>query len=194
MKPIPASTKAGLYLGRIREEVPALPLLWAGGRASWPAGELGLATDEELVGVRPSDPDMVAALRGGLLLRADLFEEPHAIFQGIPAPTGSYWHGIAHRREPDFSNARYWFRRAGDHPFFETLFAEIESLFRRPGGEWRGEALERIVRLGRWDPVAFANLCEECVEGERPGLLRELESIQELEIELLLSYCYAHAV
>lgn len=194
MKPIPASTKAGQYLARIREEVPSLPLLWAGGRGSWPVDELALLSDEDLVGVRPSDPDMTAALRGGLLVRADLFEEAHAIFQDILTPTGSYWHGIVHRREPDFANARYWFRRAGEHPFFADLYREIESLFRRPGGEWRGEALERLVSRGRWDPMAFIALCEECVEGENTGLLRELESIQEIEIESLLRYSYDRCI
>ncbi len=47
------------------------------------------------------DRDMAAACLAGLWLYHDFLDESHAISQEIGTPTGSYWHGLMHRREPD---------------------------------------------------------------------------------------------
>lgn len=52
-------------------------------------------------------------LRGGLLYAANALDAAHAIFQEDASAEGSYWHGMMHRREGDFSNVEYWMRRAG---------------------------------------------------------------------------------
>lgn len=53
-------------------------------------------------------------LQAGLWLYVDDLERSHTISQNIHTPAGSYWHGIMHRREGDFWNSKYWFRKAGD--------------------------------------------------------------------------------
>ena len=58
------------------------------------------------------DPTLQAAI----WLYVDDLERSHAVSQGINTEEGSFWHGIMHRREGDFSNAKYWFRRAGSLP------------------------------------------------------------------------------
>ncbi|MEM9252100.1 MAG: hypothetical protein AAGB29_07095 [Planctomycetota bacterium] len=62
-------------------------------------------------------PSLVA----GLWLYVDQLDKSHAVSQHIQNPTGSFWHGIMHRREGDFSNSHYWFRRVGTHPVFSRI-------------------------------------------------------------------------
>src|SRR5437870_5363954 len=67
------------------------------------------------------DANLIAACRAGLYLAFNFLDESHAISQDVHTAEGSYWHAILHRREPDPSNAAYWFRRVGDHPVFALL-------------------------------------------------------------------------
>src|SRR4051794_18122244 len=59
-------------------------------------------------------------LAAGLWLYVDDLERSHTISQSIGDTTGSYWHGIMHRREGDFSNSHYWMRRATGHPLLHS--------------------------------------------------------------------------
>lgn len=61
------------------------------------------------------------ALCAGLWLYVDELDRSHTISQGIDDATGSFWHGIMHRREGDFGNAHYWFRQAGAHPAMRAV-------------------------------------------------------------------------
>src|SRR5205823_11683753 len=61
------------------------------------------------------DQDMARCCLAGLWLYHDFLDESHTLSQEIYTTTGSYWHGLMHRREPDYSNAKYWFQRVGDH-------------------------------------------------------------------------------
>jgi hypothetical protein len=55
-------------------------------------------------------------LQAGIWLLVDDIERSHEVCQSDPSPTGSYWHAIVHRREGDYGNSLYWYRRAGSHP------------------------------------------------------------------------------
>ena len=74
-----------------------------------------LSIDEAFAPHSIVDRDMASAVLAGLYLLYDELDESHTISQALETPTGSYWHGIMHRREPDYGNAKYWFRRVGDH-------------------------------------------------------------------------------
>ena len=65
-----------------------------------------------------ASPELAArpSLCAGLWLYIDELDRSHTISQGIDDATGSFWHGIMHRREGDFSNSHYWFNRVGKHP------------------------------------------------------------------------------
>ena len=64
-------------------------------------------------------------LAAGLWLYVDDLERSHTVSQGIDGATGSWWHGIMHRREGDFSNSHYWMRRAAGHPLL-TLRPDLD--------------------------------------------------------------------
>jgi hypothetical protein len=50
------------------------------------------------------DADMARACLAALWLYHDFLDESHTISQDVATTTGSYWHGIMHRREPDAGN------------------------------------------------------------------------------------------
>lgn len=60
------------------------------------------------------------------LLAGDL-ERSHEVSQAIENSTGSYWHGIMHRREGDFWNSKYWFQRVGEHSILIELAQQCEQ-------------------------------------------------------------------
>lgn len=70
-----------------------------------------------------NDPAVKAnpALAAGIWLYVDELDRSHAFSQAMEDPTGSFWHGIMHRREGDFSNSHYWFRQVGSHPAMKGL-------------------------------------------------------------------------
>ena len=60
-------------------------------------------------------------LQAGLWLYVDELDRSHTISQGIHDSTGSFWHGIMHRREGDFGNSHYWFNKVGHHPAMDEI-------------------------------------------------------------------------
>ena len=60
----------------------------------------------------------VDCVRSLLLLQAGEFERSHTIVQAMSGANPAYIHGMIHRVEGDFWNAKYWFRRSKKHPAF----------------------------------------------------------------------------
>jgi hypothetical protein len=60
----------------------------------------------------------IDCVRSLLLMQAGEFERSHSIVQAMAGSDAAYIHGMIHRVEGDFWNAKYWFRRSKKHPAF----------------------------------------------------------------------------
>jgi hypothetical protein len=141
--------------------------------------------DEALV-----DREMATCCMAGLWLRHGFLAESHAISQGVPTQSGSYWHGIMHRREPDYDNAKYWFRRVGSHPVFPPLQHSARAAMASRASRTR---LSYLTSAPNWDPFAFIDACQSIAEQPGPDELLGRE-IAEIEWQLLFDFCYRRAV
>jgi hypothetical protein len=136
------------------------------------------------------NPDMALACLAGLWLRYDFLDESHAISQSLENPTGSFWHAIVHRREGDFSNSKYWFRRVGKHAVYGPLAAAARQLAEQGApGRWAGYLLERTD----WEPFRFVELCQRARD-DAPAVRDLCMQIQQREWELLFDDCYRLAI
>ena len=102
---------------------------------------------------------MANALVAGLFLLADDLERSHELSQDISTPTGSYWHGIMHRREPDYGNAKYWLHRVGNHPIYDDVAPAARELLAEPAGNMPSDEKETAFLLSnQWDAERFVDL------------------------------------
>lgn len=136
------------------------------------------------------------AIKSGLLLWNDALDESHTISQELGNQTGSYWHGIMHRREPDYSNSKYWFGRVGTHPIFPALRERALAILKEIPNP--SDALANIAQTieadGHWDAYQFIDWCQAAENGSDADVTHFLQQVQAEEIKLLLAYSYQNAV
>src|SRR5262249_798767 len=82
-------------------------------------------------------------------------------------------------------NSKYWFRRVGDHPIFESVRSAPPELARDDAHE----SAAFLVRQGRWEPFAFIDLCEAVSRG-RSSCELLCRRVQQREWELLFDHCW----
>jgi hypothetical protein len=172
-------------------------LLGRAGRMPLDAGVPNAAAGERLRELAPADlfagrpvlgGDRAAACLSALWLRFGFLEDSHRLSQGIASPEGSFWHGIMHRREGDYANAKYWFNRVGDHP----VYGRLGDAAREIAGMGDGPAARAVAARTTWDPFAFIDLCEVVVAAGKPDDLLWCQ-IQRAEWEILFDDCWRGA-
>ena len=130
-------------------------------------------------------PMQTQLLKSAALLWHDDLEGSHTISQDIKSSDGSFLHGIMHRREPDSSNAKYWFRLVGDHTAFPSIAAAVDSYAQDNGIE---NLTSNLVNSGDWDPFAFVDACSRALRGDRKAeSYATLQQIQAIEFRELVS-------
>lgn len=99
------------------------------------------------------------AVAAGLWLYVDELDRSHAISQNIHDATGSFWHGIMHRREGDFSNSHYWFHRVGAHPAIMDILAYDSHQFIDEVEKLHRQNPERLIKMQRAEWLALFTWC-----------------------------------
>lgn len=185
-RPTPASTSDAAastpaHLPRLAPPAPAASLRWL---------EQMIPRAVQAVLPRPTSRVDAVALTAGLLQVHDFLDASHAQSQSIEGEgrhrAGDYWHAVMHRREPDYGNAKYWFRRVGRHPVFSRLAAISAAVFKGGPAALSADWPDRLLRNGEWDPFAFVDLCSEAARDENAPLAISARRIQWMEMQLLL--------
>jgi hypothetical protein len=170
--------------------VDVLPELGPGSPRQAAKSVLSSLSPESLFsGQKVADRQAAECCVSALWLLCDFLDESHAVSQDIDTADGSYWHGIMHRREPDYGNAKYWFRRVGQHPVFGPLAAAARELAVAPDVD---PAARFLASQSAWDPFAFVDLCEAIARGQSQAeaLARRVARI---EWDLLFEHCWNKA-
>ncbi len=132
--------------------------------------------------ISEDDADGVLA---ALWLRHDFLDESHKISQRLESPTGSFWHAIMHRREGDFSNSKYWYRQAGEHPALQVLANNAADAINRSPAD---KSIFRIIATG-WNPSAYVDLVEAVHQRQDDPRHDLAVLIQEIEWQTLFTLC-----
>lgn len=125
-------------------------------------------------------------LRSAALLWHDHLDASHTLSQDIETREGSWLHGIMHRREPDYGNAKYWFHRVGPHPAFAALASRAQALVK--DREFNTAALPPDHYDGPWDADKFVDDCERCERGQDIELDEVLSWVQDAEFDVLVQH------
>ena len=147
-----------------------------------------LNVNAAFAGKKVVDQDMAESCLSGVWLYHNFLDTSHTISQAIYTETGSCWHGIMHRREPDSSNSKHWFRKVGEHEIFDDLCKKAAQIASDTEG-----APEALISQSSWDSAAFVDLCVDALEG-RSGNDALCREIQQREWELLFDYSYKQAI
>ena len=137
------------------------------------------------------DTEEGKAALSGIWLWHDALEPSHSICQSIETPTGSFWHAILHRREGDFSNAKYWYARARKHPALQTIASHVEHLLERTSPDAK---IDRLIVHGEWNGSAFVDAVERWHGSPNDPRHHTLVALQRVEWEGLFDSCVRAAV
>ncbi len=142
-------------------------------------------TPDQLLTKPVAGRDDAEALLSGLWLWHDWLDSSHTISQSLHNPAGSFWHAIMHRREGDFSNAKYWYARCRSHPVIKSMLPFANDILHPLPAD---KSLLRLTRDG-WDSDAFVDLAEQLHDRPADPRFGVAVALQKLEWRLLFDHC-----
>ncbi|HBE68467.1 MAG TPA: hypothetical protein DDW52_10005 [Planctomycetaceae bacterium] len=154
--------------------------------ASYPALDEGRSEEETVRTVHR----LVKPLRGSLTesalwLVANQLDRSHTVSQDDPSAEGSYFHGIMHRREGDYSNAKYWMRRVGQHPVHDQLAHLVADTDELPTD------LQQHLKNPDELPFILVDSTAKALKS-KADWIEGLQKIGWWEWQLLLKHCLPH--
>ncbi len=149
-----------------------------------PVSELNV-TLEQAAAKAEITPAAIPMVRALLLLWHDHLDAAHTIVQNLGGTDAAFIHGIMHRREPDYGNAAYWFRRVGTHASFQRLAERVSA---NEAVRTDGELLASLLPGGVWNACNFIDACEGAAGSKQSVRAKTLREIQRIETETLLEH------
>jgi hypothetical protein len=87
--------------------------------------DLAIADRQALEQNAPSQTSLIEAL---LWLRVGVIDRPHELVQDGSQDIEKYLHGVVHRLEGDYWNAKYWFRQVRDEKLLKAFSSSIREV------------------------------------------------------------------
>ena len=122
------------------------------------------------------------------LLYHDHHDPAHNLVQDRGDRDGCLIHALLHRREPDYWNAAYWFRRVSGHPIYGMATPAVIQAAQTPEA---GAVLERLTLSGNLDPLALVQECERVAERPDAKAIAYLRQVQHFEFAALVEHLLA---
>ena len=157
-----------------------------------PDGKAALAglRPEHLLARPVRNREDAQCLLSGLWLWHDWLDLSHGISQSVHTPSGSFWHAIMHRREGDFSNAKYWYARCRHHPVLHDMAARAPSVL---AAAPKIPTLHQLID-GGWNPDGFVDIVEAVHRDADDPLYAAAVKLQQIEWQTLFDHCARGAV
>ncbi|MAT14845.1 MAG: hypothetical protein CMJ46_06190 [Planctomyces sp.] len=127
-------------------------------------------------------------LRAALYQLNDYLDLSHEASQSMEGdPIADHWHAIMHRREPDYGNCKYWYRRVGQSPIFPDLNERAVALQQ----EMENSPSRADIGSGQyaghnWDAFGFVDFCADSARDGNSAAAQLARQIQFVEMLLLL--------
>ncbi|MCA9040599.1 MAG: hypothetical protein KDA65_09660 [Planctomycetaceae bacterium] len=161
-------------------ELPGLAPSTPGRQSNW----LKDAIRECCANPELGSPDQRTYLRAALYQLNDYLDASHQASQSMEGDSiADHWHAIMHRREPDYGNSKYWYRRVGYSPLFDELNERATQLQQSMP---EAASLSQIGAGQQWDSFGFVDFCADCARNRDTRATALAKQIQYVEMLLLL--------